>query len=310
MIPLDEAVVSATKKVVPSVVHVSSVQIANYMFQRVPVQGVGSGVIVDPDGYILTNAHVVAEAEEIEITLENGQKHRGKIAGIDRSMDTAVVRVDALNLPVPKFGDSDRLEAGQLAIAIGNPLGLAGGPTVTVGVVSAVNRSLQTDRGYIEGMIQTDAAINPGNSGGPLVDSEGRVIGINTAIVPYAQGIGFAIPINAARKIAEDIILHGEVIRPWLGISGMDITKKVVTYYGLPVEKGAIVMRVAEGSPAKKSGIREGDILLSADGKEIGGMRELTQKIGKSGVGKKIVLGILRGKKRMEIEAKLEKMPA
>lgn len=310
MMPFDEAVVSATKKVVPSVVHVSSVQIANYMFQRVPVQGVGSGVIVDPDGYILTNAHVVAEAEEIEITLENGQKHRGKIAGIDRSMDTAVIRVDALNLPVPKFGDSDNLAAGQLAIAIGNPLGLAGGPTVTVGVVSAVNRSLQTERGYIEGMIQTDAAINPGNSGGPLVDSEGRVIGINTAIVPYAQGIGFAIPINAARKIAEDIILHGEVIRPWLGISGMDITKKVVTYYGLPVEKGAIVMRVAEGSPAEKSGIREGDILLSADGKEIGGMRELTHKIGKTGVGKKIVLGILRGKKRMEIEAKLEKMPA
>lgn len=310
MIPFEEAVVSATKKVVPSVVHVSSMQVANYFFQRVPLQGVGSGVIVDSDGYILTNAHVVAEAEEIEVTLENGQKHRGKIAGMDRSMDTAVIRVDALNLPVPKFGDSDNLESGQLAIAIGNPLGLAGGPTVTVGVVSAVNRSLQTERGYIEGMIQTDAAINPGNSGGPLVDSEGRVIGINTAIVPYAQGIGFAIPINAARKIAEEIILHGEVIRPWLGISGMDITKKVVTYYGLPVEKGAIVMRVAEGSPAEKSGMEEGDIILSADGKKIGGMRELTREIGAKGVGKKIVLEILRGKKRMEIEATLEKMPA
>lgn len=310
MIPFDEAVVSATKKVVPSVVHVSSMQVANYFFQRVPLQGVGSGVIVDSDGYILTNAHVVAEAAEIEVTLENGQKHRGKIAGMDRSMDTAVIRVDALNLPVPKFGDSDNLESGQLAIAIGNPLGLAGGPTVTVGVVSAVNRSLQTEREYMEGMIQTDAAINPGNSGGPLVDSEGRVIGINTAIVPYAQGIGFAIPINAARKIAEEIILHGEVIRPWLGISGMDITKKVVTYYGLPVEKGAIVMRVAEGSPAEKSGMEEGDIILSADGKKIGGMRELTREIGAKGVGKKIVLEILRGKKRMEIEATLEKMPA
>lgn len=308
MIPLEDAVISATKKVIPSVVHVSRIQLAQYYFQKVPVQGVGSGIIADKDGYILTNAHVVNEAEELEITLDDGRKFRGEITGMDEIMDIAVVKINALNLPVPKFGNSDELEVGQVAIAMGNPLGLAGGPTITVGVISAANRTIQTERGYVEGIIQTDAAINPGNSGGPLVDSEGRIIGINTAMIPFAQGIGFALPINAARKILEDIILYGEVRKPWLGITGMDINKKAVAYYGLPVEQGVIVMKVAHGSPAERNGIKEGDILTAVDGSRIASMRDLLREIAKAGVGKKIVLEVVRGQRRFECKIMLEKI--
>lgn len=308
MIPFEEAVISATKKVLPSVVHVSNVQIARYFFSKVPVRGVGSGIIADKDGYILTNAHVVNESHALEITLDDGRKFRGIVAGADAMFDVAVVKIDALNLPVPKFGDSDCLEAGQIAIAIGNPLGLSGGPTITTGVISASNRSIQTEAGMVEGIIQTDAAINPGNSGGPLVNSAGEVIGINTAMIPFAQGIGFAIPINLARKILDDVILYGEVRRPWLGITGIDITKKVVEYYKLPAENGIIVMQVPEGGPAARNGIKEGDILLSVDGQKICTMQNLIREIWRVGVGKKIVLEILRAKKKFDVQILLEKM--
>lgn len=310
MIPFEEAVISATKKVLPSVVHVSNVQLAHYFFQKIPVRGVGSGIIADADGYILTNAHVVNESEALEITLDDGRKFRGDVVGADQMFDVAVVKIEALNLPVPKFGNSDEIEAGQVAIAIGNPLGLAGGPTITTGVISAANRTIQAENGIVEGIIQTDAAINPGNSGGPLVDSEGRIIGINTAMIPFAQGIGFAIPINIARKILDDVILYGEVRRPWLGITGIDITKKVVEYYKLPVESGVVVMGVVSKSPAERDGILKGDILISVDRGKIGTMQDLIREIWKAGVGKKILLEVLRGKKKLEIEVKLEKMVA
>lgn len=306
MIPFEEAVISASKKLVPSVVHVNTLQIADYYFQKVPVQGVGSGVIADSGGYILTNAHVVSGAERLEITLDDGRKFAGKVVGADEMFDIAVVKISAKNLPVPKFGDSDALQTGQVVIAIGNPLGLAGGPTVTVGVISSVNRSIQTEQGMVEGLIQTDAAINPGNSGGPLVDSEGRVIGMSTAMIPYAQGIGFAIPINIAMKILEDVVKYGEVRRPWIGISGIDITKKVVAYYNLPTENGIIVMNVMPKSPAGRSGIRRGDILVAVNGKRIGTMQDLIREMWKIGIGKKIKLEIIRSDKKLEIEAKLE----
>lgn len=308
MIPFEEAVIAATKKVLPSVVHVSNVQLARHFFQQVPVRGVGSGIIADKDGYVLTNAHVVNEAEELEVTLDDGRRFKGEVAGADQLFDVAVLKIGAINLPVPKFGNSDELEAGQIAIAIGNPLGLAGGPTITTGVISAANRTIQTGMGVVEGIIQTDAPINPGNSGGPLVNSSGEVIGMNTAMIPFAQGIGFAIPINLARKILDDVILYGEIRRPWLGISGIDITKKVVEYYKLPTEKGVIVLNVSRGSPAEKNGIKEGDILLSVDGKSINTMQDLIREIWKAGVGKKIALEVLRGKKKIEVEVKLEKM--
>ena len=308
MIPFEEAVISATKKVIPSVVHVSKVQLAQYFLQKVPVQGVGSGIIADKDGYIITNAHVVSDAQMLDITLDDGRKFKGEIAGMDGVLDIAIVKINALNLPVPKFANSDEIEVGQLAIAMGNPLGLAGGPTITAGVISATNRTIQTGKGFVEGIIQTDAAINPGNSGGPLVNSEGRIIGINTAMIPFAQEIGFALPINAARKILEDVILYGEVRRPWLGVTGMDITKKVVEYYKLPLESGVIVMKVSQKSPAEKNGIKEGDIITAVGGEKITSMRDLLREIAKTGVGKKITLEVLRKNARFECGITLEKI--
>jgi S1-C subfamily serine protease len=310
MIPLDEALISATKKVIPSVVNIANVRLVrDYYYHVIPVKGVGSGLIIDSKGFILTNVHVIEGAEEIEVTLEDGRKFPGRVRGADPSTDIAVIKVDDKSLPVPKLGDSDKLMVGQLAIAIGNPLGLAGGPTVTSGVISALNRSIQSERGFVEGLVQTDAAINPGNSGGPLVDSSGAVIGINTAIVPFAQGIGFAIPINTAGRVAEDLIAHGEVIRPWLGITGMDITPKVVAYYGLPVSKGIIVMRVVRSSPADLAGLEEGDLVLGIGDVGLNDMQNLIREINKRSVGDRIKLTVLRGRERFIVQAALGRVP-
>jgi serine protease Do len=310
MIPFDEAVISAMKKVAPSVVNIANVMLMRDNYYRViPVKGVGSGLIIDSSGFILTNAHVIEGAREIEVTLVDGRKFPGKVVGVDKSTDIAVIKIDDTNLPVPKLGDSDKLMVGQIAIAIGNPLGLVGGPTVTTGVVSALNRSIQSEKGFMEGLVQTDAAINPGNSGGPLVDSSGVVFGINAAIVPFAQGIGFAIPINTARRIAESLMAYGEVQRPWLGITGLDITPKVVAYYDLPVSKGIIVMRVVPNSPADKAGLEEKDVIQKIDDVSISNMKDLTNEINKKSVGERVRLTVIRGKERFTVEAKLGKAP-
>ncbi len=198
---------------------------------------------------------------------------------------------------------------GQIAIAIGNPLGLAGGPTVTTGVVSALNRSIQSERGFMEGLVQTDAAINPGNSGGPLVDSGGVVFGINTAIVPFAQGIGFAIPINAARRVADDLMAYGEVQRPWLGITGLDVTPKVVAYYDLPVNKGIIIMRIVPNSPADKAHLEERDLVLKIGDVSIENMHDLINEINKRNVKDRIRLTVIRGKEKFSVELTLGKAP-
>ncbi len=310
MIPFDEAVISAMKKVAPSVVNIANVMLMRDNYYRViPVKGVGSGLIIDSGGFILTNAHVIEGASEIEVTLVDGRKFTGKVVGVDKSTDIAVIKIDDTNLPVPKLGDSDKLMVGQIAIAIGNPLGLVGGPTVTTGVVSALNRSIQSEKGFMEGLVQTDAAINPGNSGGPLVDSSGVVFGINAAIVPFAQGIGFAIPINTARRVAEDLMAYGEVQRPWLGITGLDITPKVVAYYDLPVSKGIIVMRVVPKSPADKAGLEERDLIQKIGDVSIDNMKNLTSEINKKSVGEQVRLTVIRGKERFSVEAKLGKAP-
>ncbi len=310
MIPFDEAVISAMKKVAPSVVNIANVMLFQDAYYHViPVKGVGSGIIIDKRGYILTNAHVVERASELVVTLDDGRKLHGKIAGIDPRTDVAVIKVPGKGgFPVPQLGDSDKLNVGQMAIAIGNPFGLAGGPTVTTGVISAINRSLQTEEGFMESLIQTDAAINPGNSGGPLLDSSGVVVAINTAIIPFAQGIGFAIPINTAKRIAGDLIAHGEVIRPWLGISGLDIDQKVVAYYGLPVKKGILVVRVVGRSPAGRVGISEGDVVLKLGNARIEGMRDLMHEIDKRKAGDIVRLELLRGSKKFTVDVKLGKV--
>ncbi|MDD5474170.1 MAG: trypsin-like peptidase domain-containing protein, partial [Candidatus Methanoperedens sp.] len=238
----DDTVVAAVEKVIPSVVNISEVKLMKDAYLHVhPVPGVGSGFIIDEEGCILTNAHVVLGSTEIKVTLEDGRTFPGELRGIDTIMDLAVVHIDASNLPVPEMAKNNNLKIGQMAIAIGSPLGLVGGPTVTAGVVSALNRSIQTEATFMEGLIQTDAAINPGNSGGPLINSEGMVIGINSAIIPFAQGIGFAIPIQPAMWIAQQLREHGEIIRPWISMNAVDVNPKMVAYYKLPIEKGVMV---------------------------------------------------------------------
>ena len=216
MIPVDENVlVNAVEKVSKSVVNIASVRMLHdQLFRVFPVQGVGSGVIIDEKGYILTNNHVIDDAERLKVTLSDGQVLKGRIVGMDEATDLAVIKVESdAPLPAAQLGDSASLKAGQIVLAIGNPFGLTGGPAVTAGIISSLNRSIQARTGVLE-LIQTDAAINPGNSGGPLVNTKGEVVAINTANMPYAQGIGFAVPINTAKEILKELVEKGRVSRP------------------------------------------------------------------------------------------------
>ncbi len=236
--------------------------------------GLGTGVIIDKSGLILTNAHVVGDAQQVQVKMKNAKILTGTVLGTDKDIDIAVVRVDGGgNLPTAPLGDSDSLDVGQKAIAIGNPLGLE--QTVTTGVVSAVNRKISQND--VAGFIQTDATINPGNSGGPLLNSAGQVIGINTAVLRGngAEGLGFAVPINDARKSAKDLAEKGRVDRAVMGISPMNITPQLVQQFGLPVQEGVIVAEVSRGLPASSAGIRPGDIITEIDGTKITGTGDL-----------------------------------
>ncbi|MGD8505475.1 MAG: trypsin-like peptidase domain-containing protein [Candidatus Bathyarchaeota archaeon] len=306
----ESSVLDVVEKVSKSVVNINTVRLLQDVFYRVvPVKGMGSGTIIDSRGYVLTNNHVIQGAEKIEVTLASGGVLAGRLAGAYASADIAVVKVEGDGLPVAELGDSDRLKVGQRVFAIGNPFGLAGGPTVTAGVVSAVNRSIRADRGVFEGFVQTDAAINPGNSGGPLVDVKGRVVAISTAIIPFAQGIGFAIPINSARRFAEEIILHGRVVRPWVGVSGVSVTREIADYYRLAVDSGVLVAEVVRGSPAGRAGLDKGDIIVGFDDAGIRSVDELQKTVLKRKIGDRIKLQVVRGSRRLVAELILEKTP-
>jgi S1-C subfamily serine protease len=306
----ESAVLDVLDKVSRSVVNVSTVKLLHHVFYRaVPVKGMGSGVIIDPEGQILTNNHVVMGAEKIGVTLASGQVLEGRVIGTCLTHDMAIIKVKGEKLPAAQLGDSDTLRVGQRVFAIGNPFGLAGGPTVTSGVISALNRSIESERGMIENLVQTDAAINPGNSGGPLVDIHGKVVAISTAIIPFAQGIGFAIPINSAKKCTNEIIAHGSMIRPWLGVSGLTVTREVASYYGLPIDKGILVTRVIPGSPADKAGVVSGDIVLQFAGKTMNTIEQMVEEIQKRKAGEKVEILILRNSKRWIVEVVLERTP-
>lgn len=294
MIGLEDLIVKAVEKVYPSVVNISTVRYMDFFFRIEHVRGVGSGFIVLEDGFIVTNYHVVENADVVNVTLSDGRRFKGKIIGADPSTDIALVKINATDLKVAELGNSDELKVGQIAIAIGNPLGLAGGPSVTVGVISALNRHVRAER-LMMSLIQTDAAINPGNSGGPLVNSNGKVIGINTAIIPFAQGIGFAIPINIAKRVINDIITYGRPMRPWLGILGVTLNPQMAEYYKLPVSKGAWVVNIVKGSPAHHVGLSEGDIVVGLDDKPINSIEELQSEILKKKVGDLVKIDFYRG---------------
>jgi S1-C subfamily serine protease len=306
----EKAVLDIMEKVTKSVVNISTTKIVHHMFyQAIPVAGMGSGTIIDSKGYILTNNHVVGGAHKIDVALWNGEIMEGNLLGSCTVHDTAVVKVDGKELPAAELGDSDKLRVGQRVYAIGNPFGLTGGPTVTSGVVSAVNRTIASQRGLLENLVQTDAAINPGNSGGPLVDLEGKVIAINTAIIPFAQGIGFAIPINAAKQCHGDMVRSGVSARPWLGIVGLSVTEEIARYYSLPLERGVLVTKVAGDSPAEWAGIVAGDMILRLDGGAIYSIEDLLSEIHNRKIGDKIRITVYRKGREQNLETTLTKTP-
>jgi serine protease Do len=270
----------------------------------------GSGVIIDPEGYILTTSHVIEDAKEVQIFLPDGRRFLGKVMGTDPFTDLAVVMVNAKDLPYVPLGDSAKLKIGETVIAIGNALGLEGGPTVTVGVVSALSRSIEDPSGMgLSDLVQTDAAINPGNSGGPLVNLAGEVIGINTVIIPSAHGIGFAIAINSAKPIAKELLEKGKVIRPWLGIALVTITRGLASTYDLPTEEGVIIAQVEKGSPGADAGLKVGDIIIAFEGNKVKNVAGFLSSMAKKKIGDTVNLDIRRNNKRSSVFLILERKP-
>ncbi len=292
--------------------NVSDIKLMQDAYLRVhPVQGVGSGFVVHDGGYIVTNAHVVLGSQAIQVTTHDGRTAPADVRGVDPMTDVAVIHVNLDDhLPVPTMAQSADIKIGQMAIAIGSPLGLVGGPTVTVGIVSALNRSIQTEVTFMEQLIQTDAAINPGNSGGPLVNSEGKVMGINTAEIPFAQGIGFAIAIQPAMWVAQQLIEHGEIVRPWIGINAVDLNPQIVAYYHFAVDRGVLVTAVSRNSEAARSGISPGDIIVRMGGIDITSVRDLIKVMNTHNVGDTVDMEIVRGSDRLQGKTTLEKAPS
>jgi serine protease Do len=269
-------------------------------------RGGGSGVIVDKEGFILTNNHVVDGADKFKVRLNDGREFTATVKGQDRRTDLAVLQIKAKDLPAATLGDSDKLEVGEWAIAIGSPFGLE--QTVTVGVISAKGRS-GLGTGNYEDFIQTDASINPGNSGGPLCNIDGEVIGINAMIIQPGTGIGFAIPINMAKQILNDLITQGKVVRPWLGISAQDITPEMMEHFQLKEKEGILVGQVYPGTGAEKVGLASGDIIKFIDEKAVKSVNELVKEIQRKKVGQKIKVSLIRNGKEMVVEVTTTAMP-
>ncbi len=270
----------------------------------------GSGVIVSPDGYILTNNHVVEAADEIEVVLADGRKAKARIVGTDPETDLAVIRIDLKSLPVIVLGQAEQARVGDVVLAIGNPFGV--GQTVTLGIISALGRN-NLHINHFENFIQTDAAINFGNSGGALVDANGNLLGINSAI--YSQtggsvGIGFAIPVTTAKQVMESIIKTGHVVRGWIGIESQDITPELAETFGLGQQKGAIIAGVVRNGPADKAGIKPGDILLSVDGKAVSDTTEMVNLIAQLAPASKAKMTLLRKNKQSVVDVTVGKRPA
>lgn len=308
----DENVENAVaKKAIPSVVGITTVTQSNDIFNlNKYVQGVGSGVIVSSDGYILTNSHVVGngKAKEMNVIFSNGEKTPGKLIWQDESLDLAVIKVEKTGLPVMDIGDSDKVSVGDKAIAIGNPLGLDLQSTLTSGYISGLNRTINMENGSsMDGLIQTDAAINGGNSGGALLNAKGELIGINTAKASGGEGIGFAIPINIAKTIVNEIKEKGNFDTVKLGIQGVDL-KIYEKYFQVETgaENGAVVIKVEPTSPAGKAGLQANDIILKLGDKEVSGMNDIRKALINYRIGDEVELEILRNGKNEKVKLKFE----
>jgi serine protease Do len=307
------AIVRAAQLIGPTVVGIVNKAYARDYYNRkvLVAQGSGSGVIIDSNGYIVTNYHVVENAQELSVSLADGRTFTGRVIGTDQPTDLAVVKVDATGLPAATLGDSDSLLVGEPAIAIGNPLGLEFRGSVTAGVISALNRSIDIGERRFK-LIQTDAAINPGNSGGALANADGVVVGINSAkiSVPGVEGIGFAIPINTARPIIQSIIEKGKVVRAYLGVGILDRNSAARAGYDLDIDQGVYVAKIATGGPAAQAGIREGDIILKVAGRDTNSVADLRALLDAQPVGGRIDVVISRGGQTSTVSVLLVEMPS
>lgn len=296
------AVVTAAERVSPSVVKIEVTQRVSTRRGERESHGGGSGFVFTPDGLILTNSHVVRDAKRIEVSLNDGRHFPASLIGDDRATDIAVIRIDGDSLVAAPLGNSQQLRVGQLVIAIGNPYGFQ--YTVTAGVISALGRSLRSQSGrLIDDVIQTDAALNPGNSGGPLVTSDGRVIGVNTATIMMAQGLCFAIGVNTAQFVATRLLRDGRVRRGYIGISAQNVplNRRVVRFHDLPQETGVLVTSVEQNSPAQRAGVRDGDILITLNGKPIAGIDTLHRVLADLPTAVVAELVVLRGVERVAL---------
>src|SRR3954468_701270 len=310
------------RKNIESVVNITSRAVSfDFFYGAVPQEGQGSGFIIDKEGHILTNYHVIADARQVEITLHNRKKYRAKIVGTDRSHDLAIVQIDAPSLSPAVLGDSRNLQVGQKVYAIGNPFGLSG--TLTTGIVSSIRSVREPDGMQIDDAIQTDAAINPGNSGGPLMNWHGEVIGINTMIysgVGQSAGIGFAIPINTAKAVLNDLMTLGRVRRPALGVRTIPISPELAEQMGLPSDFGLLIVQVVSGGAAERAGLRGGnerayignipimlggDLIIGIDGQDVQDQQDLSQIMNNHRAGDTIRITIYRGKKKMDVPVAL-----
>jgi S1-C subfamily serine protease len=300
------AVSGVVEKVAPSVVNIR----VEHENRRGTGHGSGSGFIIAPDGFILTNSHVVHGAKSLEVTLADSRSFQAKVVGDDPDTDLAVIRIGAPKLPHLKFGDSSRLRVGQLAVALGSPFGFQ--QTVTSGIVSALGRSMRAQSGrLLDDIIQTDAALNPGNSGGPLVNSSGEVIGVNTAIILAAQGICFAIASNTAEFVTAWLMKEGRIRRSWIGVAGQNVPihQRVIRFHRLAIDRGVLVVGIEPNSPAQRSGLREGDVIVAFKGEPIATIDELHKRLAAREVGIGSPLTIVRHTEKLELFIVPDELP-
>ncbi|TMH71163.1 MAG: trypsin-like serine protease [Betaproteobacteria bacterium] len=304
------AVVAASDRVSPAVVHVEVAQVARPAEGEAPRRGSGSGFVFTPDGFILTNSHVVHGARSIQVSFADGAGFDADLVGDDPDTDVAVIRIGGHQLSTAALGSSRGLRVGQLAIAIGNPYGFQ--HTVTTGVVSALGRSLRATTGrLIDDVIQTDAALNPGNSGGPLVNSQGEVIGVNTAIIPFAQGICFATAIDTAKWVVEQLLRFGRVRRGYIGVGGATtpLSRRAVRFHGLAAGAGVRVESIEPGGAAQQAGIEPGDVIIGYDGENVAGVDELHRLLSAERIGKTTKVTLLRRTQKLDLPIRAAELP-
>jgi len=315
---LDREFTTLVRSVVPSVVSINAIPAkavdpqANFLRQLLnmgpggkPETQLGSGAIISPDGYIVTNWHVVSKAAALEVYLNDGRPVSAKFVGADPASDVAVLKVDAGDLKPLTFGNSDAVEVGQMVFAVGNPFGLS--ESVTQGIISAKGRRTSTEA--TNEFLQTDTPINPGNSGGPLVDIKGQLIGLNNSVLVQTDGIGFAVPSNTVRRVFENIRDHGRVLRPWFGVTMMPLTPTVAAQLQLDDARGALVVALVPGSPAARAGLLAGDVVVSYNGRQIVDNTDLRNRIVESEIGREVSIGVKRGGRTLTLRAVIERQP-